>query len=244
MKRAILEAVAEWETRVKIVSIDHSTTIAGVSFNINYILADKGLMDTLLLSIQNNQIVTGGQTGTLIVQGVIPVNPNSLRYLIDFVINGASVKPLQPVDGFATVNEMFGFIQNGWGTYGRWTLLNDRVVCYLDATDIKTVSLNISLSTSYSYRWTLPVIGMDEVYTLFFNANGKDVPQINAVLETPGQVIQALNDVWAQYGIWTLTPESAGYRLTLVSSTVKAAFLDIGNDFKGDFNTDFNTDFN
>ena len=244
MKNAMLEAVEEWEPRVKIVSIEHVSKISSIEFSINYVLIDKGLMDTLIVSLQDNQIVTGSnQTNTLILQGIIPQNPTNQRDLIGFQINGNAVKPIIPVDGFETVNELYAFILNYWGTYGKWSLLTDRIICYLNVPNIKTVSLTISLSTAYTYRWFMPVISPLEIYLLHFNANDKDIAGLVEETRTPGQVIAALNNEWGMYGNWSLSPVYNGYTITLVSNTTKKAFLDITAAALGDFNNDFNNDY-
>jgi phage baseplate assembly protein W len=243
IKRCMIEAVEMWEPRVKILSIEHKTNIERIEFNINYILVDEGLIDALTLSLEGSKLLAIGAQGTLIVQGVIPPNPKAKRLSIDFVVNGNSINPVNPVDGFSDVASLFNFCSSNWSSYGRWALTTDRVLLYMNANGMASVALTISLNTSNVYRWPIPVANVTQEYALHFTVEGIDEVRSPRRIDTRGEMLSWVQAVWSKYGEWSLTIESGLSYLILISDIVQQAFLDIELVEAGDFSEDFNNDF-
>lgn len=250
MKRAILEAVELWETRVQITKIDHkidpSYNSAKLIFDITYIIKDDLISDRILIELQNGIINT--VANDIILQAFFPPNPDSKRYSVNLTINGDTVFPRCPDNGFETTDELFDWINENWGYVGTWHLLIDRIVCYVRLDNVSSASIEISLLESIrTFEADFPLMMPGETLVCEFIPDGMVAdPAMPITFNTPGQVLAWAQANWSDFGTWSIeaTPgdnnqfsnefseefESSGdsgYKLVLTTDVVLMAALNI-----------------
>jgi len=202
MKRAIIEAVAIWETRVKLVSITHYLQESQIFFNITYKLVDQDLIDSLLLNATTNTVPA--DTG-LILQAFYPYNQYGRQYNISLALDNIDAAPAPPPAGFASLNDVYAWVNNNWGAYGKWVQLTDRLILYADK-KYKTGSISIYLLTA-GIRVTalIPALPEGEQYGIDFTADGAaPVPAYSGSPETIEGLLLWAQTYWAAYGDWTI----------------------------------------
>jgi phage baseplate assembly protein W len=252
IKRSILEAVEIWEKRVKVVSISHSIVESRLFFKVTYQLVDQDILDSLLISGGGGDIAVA-PVGSLILQAFYPANPNGRAYTLNLVLDGQSVKPSPPAEGFITINGLYAWAQQNLGYLGRWQQLVDRIVLYLNPGFATTGSIGIELLTSqYRYQALLPFLVGAEYYsvTLKHMMDGVLVTETIDVgtSDNKSDLLSALNAAYSAYGKWSIVPGSVdilgdfnnlefsndfliggsvGYYLVLTTSTISTAVLNV-----------------
>ncbi|MBV7529043.1 GPW/gp25 family protein [Chitinophaga sp. sic0106] len=194
IKRAILNAIATWETRVVITYIRHILDVSHLTFEIGYRLVDDTLNDAITISLGNGGIVTGVTKNRLILQGYIPPNPSNFQYQIQCILNSTAILPSPPVDGFVDVYEMYTWVKENWANYGQWYLTADSIVGYINP-DYTTGSLSISLLTKSRFVAGIPGLPIGYKYAVNITVDGT-LYSSSVDLFTPDQVRQ-----WAQENI-------------------------------------------
>lgn len=203
MKRSMLEAIAIWEKRIKVISIKHYLQESNIFFNITYKLVDQDLIDSLLLNATTNTVAVN--TG-LILQAFYPPNPFGRFYNIDLTLNDTAAIPHSLPSGFATLNALFAWVSDHWASYGRWVQLVDRIVLY--ANNIFTSgAIEIALMAgSISVEALLPQLAEGEVFDVSFSPNGgSPVPAYSGTTDTYENLLLWVQSNWGDYGTWSIT---------------------------------------
>lgn len=133
MKKAILDAIARWESRVTVSTITSSLGDSGqIVFNVGYTLVDGTIADSLIALVSGGGISTGVAAQRIILRAYYPTNGAGLQYQISGIVNGTAILPGPPVTGFASLGALYGWVQTNWINYGRWYLTGDSLVGYMN----------------------------------------------------------------------------------------------------------------
>lgn len=221
IKMAIIEAIDMWEPRVKVKAVSHTYNVDGANsqiiFHIVYNIVDEDLLDSLQLTLDGSILTTdGGTVNKLILEALIP---SGSRFYLSMVLDGSNTLPVPPATGFATILELYTWVNEYWGLYGTWYYLQlqGKIVVYINAGVAQTGSLNIT-SPNYILSATIPPIQAGEFYTVIFTVNGVPVvpPFPAETAETAEHIIVWILANWGQYGQWSVI----GDELMLVSDTI------------------------
>lgn len=224
MKKAIIEALQQWEKRISVTSVDHQEKLAQIDFTINYDVVDSDIKESILLSTTGNVSVGGGSQG-VVLNAIIPLQLTNGRYNVVLVINGNSAYPTPPAIGFATTTEMLAWLQNNWQAYGNWYLAAGKLVLYLNSQiDAKTASLKVTQTAILTRKAFIPVLAIGEFYDLSLTVDGNLIAGFPANINNAEALLVWLQSNWAIYGSWSIQNQGATG----------------GN---GDFNEDFGSDF-
>lgn len=211
IKKEIYSALELWEPRIKLTSIKHYLNgVSNVVFEIVYRVKDEDVQDKLLFDLQN--FSTDVETvNEMVLQAFFPPNPKNYRYQVKMMINGSPVYPLPNPSGFASTTELYNWILTNWNYVGRWNLLTDRIVCYLNAKAIKSASLEISVLPLTRFSADFPLLDVGEKFDVSFVANGANaVPAMPQTFTTIGDVLQWAQDNWSNYAKWFVEFEQGG----------------------------------
>jgi phage baseplate assembly protein W len=218
MKKAILDAIGRWEPRVTVNRITHSLGDNGrIIFNIGYALVDGTLPDSLVVSVGTGGISTGLGRQRLVIRAYLPDNTGGQQYKISGQFDGTEILPAPPTNGFASVDELFAWVQNNWLNYGQWYITGDSLVVYLNP-GFTSGNLSVDLLAARRLFAAIPIsVG----YTVTVSVGGVTYTNPGAI-ETPGAIVQYLqaDEVLGQLGTWQI------------------AYLPA--DFSEDFGDDFN----
>jgi phage baseplate assembly protein W len=220
MKKALLDGISRWETRVTVTKITDSLGDSGqVIFNIGYSLADGVLSDSLTVSAGAGGVITGVSEQRLILRALLPTSGTGLQFQISGQINGANILPAPLDGGFSTIAALFSWVQTNWLNYGQWYLTADSIVGYLNV-GYTSGSLSVSL---LSVRQVIQNIPAGTNYTVSVSVDGAIYS--NTGLQTVGDVLGYVQSdpVLGELGGWTV--------------------ISVAGDFGGDFGDDFETFF-
>jgi phage baseplate assembly protein W len=217
IKKAILEAIETWETRVKINYIKHKMVLSQVHFEIGYKLKDDSFNDSLTLILGSGGVTIGATKARLILQGLFPPNPSGFQFQVQCKLNGADLLPAPPPFGFADAGELYLWVKTNWLNYGHWYLTSESLVGYMNP-QYGNGSLAISILTKNRFQGGIPRLQIGYKYNVSITVDGTEYMN-DEDLFTPDQV-----RIWAQenlgdLGLWQI----------------------ISN--PGSFNDDFNDDF-
>lgn len=203
IKRAIMEAIEIWEPRIKIVAIRHYLkSIYNPVFEIVYKIVDENLLDTIFWGL-NDDTITSPSDVEIILQAFFPLNPKSYRYQIKLERNEVQALPVPPPNGFLSLNDLFKWVKENWHFYGRWFLLSDRLVLYMESRSITSATLAISVLPLLQVEAIFPQLDPERSYNVNFSVNGSDVtPQMPLGLNTPGLALSWVQNNWGHYGSW------------------------------------------
>lgn len=197
IKAEIIRALQMWVPEVSVVTIKHSfQDIHNPAFEITYNLKDSDLIDKLLFDLKNGSTISDA-VNELILQGSFPDNPNNYRYIVSLIINGNQISPVPDNSGFTNIQELYNWVKANWYYIGRWYMLSDRIVCYINSEGIKTASLAINVLPVIKIASSFPLLGNNQVYGVQFKINGIDVnPAIPQTFTTPGDVLNFAQTYW------------------------------------------------
>lgn len=221
IKAEIITALALWMPEITINTIKHTENLGHVKFFITYGLVDSDLVDTITYS------PTDTSTSSFVVKklsivGNVPENPNNYQYFIALTLNGIMQPPFAPANGFATVSELFTFIQNSYSYLANWTLRGDFINANLKDQQYTSGSIAVTLKQVYKILAIIPQQLAGETLTLAFAevSTGAVAPQSAAPFATKGELLTWVQTNLSAYGTWAIEA------------------------MQGDFNSDFNNDFN
>ena len=211
IKKAIKDAVEQWEPRVNITKIPHQVSLERLYFYLFYQLADGTLTDSILITVGSDGIETGVSPKQLILQGYFPPNPNGYQYLISLVLDDEEKLPEAPAGGFSTVYEMFDWVQVNWLNYARWYLNADSIIGYIDS-DYTTGSLTISISKQARFDGGIPPLPIGDKYSVSITVDGTEYNNANISLFTSSQILDFVteHDFLGSLGTWktVINPDS------------------------------------
>jgi phage baseplate assembly protein W len=212
MKKAILDAIATWETRVNITSIDHTISTPGqILFSLTYTLEDKSLADSVAFLIGNGGVISGPTRQRLILRAFFPPNPGGLQYQISCSLDGEAILPAPPASGFASIQDLNEWVQANWLNYGQWYLNGDSLVGYMDSSFTKG-SISISILAQRRVEGYIPALPI--AYKYIVDVAVKGVHYTNAAdLFAVDQVLGFVkNDpVLSSLGFWQVLTKDGSF---------------------------------
>lgn len=223
IKRCIIEAIAIWEPRIRIVSISHLVVYEQIYFFIIYRPVDQDLIDSIFYNPGDG---TTENPAGLILQAYYPPNPNGLAYKMALQLNEVDASPEFPDMGFSTLTQLFAWASTNWASYGRWVQLMDRIILYANP-EYTSGAISIGLITGLlKVAALVPELGVGETYQVNFSPNGGlPAPSAPTGLNTPEDLLIWAQNNWAAYGTWSL----------------ESGAIDVFGEFNSsDFSSDFN----
>ena len=209
IKKAILEAVSIWETRVSISKIVHKAEVGHLYFDVHYKLKDQNLTDALTVDIGKGAIITDVQKKPLILIGYFPPNPSNFQLQISLILDSKTMLPLPPDQGFADGFEMYAWVKENWLNYGTWYLNNDSIVGYIKPL-YTTGSLTISILTKNRFSGGIPALPISYTYHVEITVDGV-LYESSENLFTPGQVRQWAEDNLGYLGFWQVVTNPGAF---------------------------------
>lgn len=224
MKKAIVEALQQWEKRITVNSIDHEEKVSQVDFLINYNVIDTDIRENILLSTTGN-VGIGGDSQGIILSAVIPLHIANGRYNVSLIINNNSSYPTPPQIGFGSTTEMLTWLQTNWQTFGNWYLAAGKLVLYLNSQiEAKSATLRVTQTAILTSKVLIPLLGPGEFYSLSLIVDGGLISGFPPNIFNVEALLFWLENNWNEYGNWYI--QSQG---------------DVNTD--ADFNEDFGGDF-
>jgi phage baseplate assembly protein W len=226
IKAEIIYALEMWVPDIKITNVNHTfKDESNPLFEITYQLSDDSLTDKVIFDLRAGQ-TTSSAINEIILQAFFPPNPNNYRYQVSFIRNDAAANPLPNAGGYATIQELFNWITANWFFWGRWYLLSNRIVLYMNNEGISNASLSISVIAIVRIEANFPLLQSDEHYKVTFTVNGQPAsPAMPQTFQLIGEVLLWAQTNWGQYGSWSIEG---------VPSSDNAAFSD---DFSLEFDS-------
>lgn len=211
IKKEIYSALELWEPRIKVISIRHYLNgLSNPVFEIVYRIKDENFVDKLLFDLQN-YTTDSEALNEIVLQAFFPPNPKNYRYQVKLIKNGVAVYPFPNPSGFVTPIELYNWILNNWAYVGRWRLLVDKIVCYMNADGVNSASLEISVLPIVKVADDFPLLDAGQTYNVSFLVNGANaVPAMPLTFSSPGQVLQFAQSNWNNYATWGIEYFSGG----------------------------------
>lgn len=218
IKKSIIEAVGLWVPDVKIISITHLLNDAShTTFFITYQLLNTDIVDSVTIDTGGGTIA-GKSTG-LILQALIPVNPDNGRFTVEMRLNGAAVQPLSNVFGFSTMNDLLTWVNENWGYSASFVLTETKLIAYISDLNAATGSLELAATGAQKISSLFPDLLSGESYKVAFDSQTGEMRMLEGSFTSTGEVLTAVQAQWADMGTFA-TEVLAG-------------------DFSGDFGFDF-----
>ncbi len=209
IKKAILEAIEIWETRVTISKIIHRVDLGHVFFDIHYKLKDQNLTDALTVDLGNGSFTTDITKKPLILIGYLPPNPSNFQLQVSLILDDKIILPLPPEQGFADAFEMYQWIKTNWINYGTWYLNNDSIVGYIKPQYL-TGSLTISILTKNRFQGGIPALPISYSYHVAITVDGV-LYESTDNLFTPGQVRGWAEENLGSLGFWQIVTNPGAF---------------------------------
>lgn len=207
MKLEITRALQMWVPEVKLIAIRHYYPAGheeNPRFEITY-RTDDELLDKLLFDVRGGSQTLPEVANNLILQASFPGNPNAYRYRLQLIRNGSQIFPMPPPTGFVSIQELFEWIGANWLWVGRWHLLSDRIVCYMDAAGIQSASLAIQVMPITTFGAMFPVLQVGQIFAVDFQVNGQPpLLVMPGTFSNPGAVLAWAQNNWNQYAEWAI----------------------------------------
>lgn len=205
IKAEIIYALEMWVPEIKVTGIRHNfNDESNPAFEITYQLADESLTDKVVFDLRTGQTTSSAAT-EIILQAFFPPNPNNYRYRLSLIRNSVPAAPYPDQGGYATIKEMFDWIMANWFFWGRWYLLSDRIVCYMNSEGLNNATLSISVAAIVRLSAYFPLLELDEYYKVSLTINGEAAsPEIPQTFNIPGDVLFWVQNNWGEYGSWSI----------------------------------------
>ncbi|UAY56270.1 GPW/gp25 family protein [Arachidicoccus terrestris] len=209
IKKAIIDALEIWETRIKVTGVSHYIESYGKPvFTIGYKVVDQNVTDAVTFNIAKG-VTAEQQDAEVILQAFFPPNPKGYRYQISFLENGTQVLPAPIEYGYESLSDLFNWIKTNWLSFGRWFMLADRIMCYIRSADVDSASLGVSLLPVREIKAEFPYLAPTGVYSVMFKVAGQDIiPQMPGY-DNFGDILDFAKENWSQYGKWYIKSDLA-----------------------------------
>lgn len=210
IKAEIINTLEMWITNIEVTNVNHSyNSASNPVFQVTYTVLDQSIVDTLLFDLKAGQTTASGAS-EIILQAFFPPNPNNYRYQVSLIRNSVEGTPLPDAGGYANINDLFNWITTNWFFWGRWYLLSDRIVCYMNSEGINNATLSISVIAVVRIEAQFPPVDPGHFYNVTFNVNGQPVsPAMPQTFNIPGSALFWAQSNWGQYGSWSIEGVSA-----------------------------------
>lgn len=205
IKAEIIDVLATWIPEIKITSVSHRfIDESNPVFFITYELLDNSLIDKVTFDVRAGQTTSSAAT-EIILQAFFPPNPNNYRYQISLITNGVAATPLPNSGGYSSLNELFTWVKTNWFFRGRWFLLSDRIVCYMNSEGVSDATLSLSVLAIVRITADFPPLELGQFYNVSLTVNGEPAsPAMPQTFSIPGQVLFWVQNNWGQYGSWSI----------------------------------------
>ncbi|HJU46358.1 MAG TPA: GPW/gp25 family protein, partial [Chitinophagaceae bacterium] len=205
IKAEIIYALEMWVPEIKITSVSHRyNDESNPVFPITYQLLDNSLIDKVTFDVRAG-LTTSSAITEIILQAFFPPNPNSYRYQVSLIRNSTAANPLPDQGGYSSISELFGWIMANWFFWGRWFLLNDRIVCYMNSEGVSNATLSISVLAIVRITADFPPLEPDQHFNVTLTVNGEAAaPAMPQTFNIPGEVLFWVQNNWGQYGTWSI----------------------------------------
>lgn len=224
IKKAIVEALREWEPRISVTAVRHQEIKENLSFEIAYNITDSDLSDSIIYAISGENI-DSAPTGGLIISTLIPAKITNGRYNVSLTVNGGSAFPNTPIAGFESAAEMLAWLRLNWASYGTWNLADGKLVLYVKSSlTVTSASLLVTQNALVVAKSFIPLLAVGEYYNLQFTLNGNNITGFPTNLSNSEAMLLWLQSNWSAYGIWSIENNGA---------------TQVSQDFNEDFNQDF-----
>lgn len=225
----IIQALRLYEPRV---------TVTKILSQIVYDGGQSGLNFDIYCTLQNgDQFIANYTTVTtevtptvkkLTLQAPFSHLPGG-RYFISLTLNGLDYP--SPAQGFASISDLWQWVQNNWVSLGAWTFYADRIVLNVIAN-----SGSLKINGLSGVQVLIPELGEGEFYVLNFNGQN-----------SPDDFLYSLEDImafvlnnWGGGGIWS----TDGQYLIYTPTNDQVATLSIYAATSGGFSNSFDNGFN
>jgi len=209
IKKAIIDAIGLWETRVTITDITHTINVSQVIFNIGYQLVDGTLTDSIDLTIGGNGMSTNVSPRKLTLQGYFPPNPSGFQYQISCILNGENILPVPPANGFGSIDEMFTWIQTNWVNYGQWYITANSIIGYINS-GYTTGTFTISILTKNRFQGGIPGLPIGYKYDVQITVDGT-LFENSIDLFTPDQIVNWAQNNLGYLGLWQIVTNPGSF---------------------------------
>lgn len=196
--------------------------MARIRFNIQYSTSD-GAVHNFLFDPR-----AALEEGTSILRIEAPFTSGEPRYFFNFSWDGVEASP--PEGGFATITDLWAWIQTSLINLGKWYLLPNKVVAYLKAEEA-TMSIE-----ARGVQAMFPLLADGQSYSVTFNGQSSE----EDTLFTRGEVLTYVRNSWGDAGQWFV---SGDYLVYLADDPESVDTLGLSAGFPGAFDNSFNDDF-
>jgi hypothetical protein len=161
------------------------------------------------LIVGGGSIITGVSKKRLILQGLFPPNPSGFQYLIAGSLDGASIVPLAPENGFTDPYELYLWVKTNWLNYGQWYLTAEALVGYINP-QYGTGNLSISILTKNRFQGGIPRLQIGYKYAVSITVDGTEYTN-EIDLFTPDQCRQWAQDNLGYLGLWQIVTNPGSF---------------------------------
>lgn len=234
IKRCIIEALELWEQRISIVSITHKQSEFKLQFFITYKVVDDDLEQIIQLFIGGGSVLTTDVQRGLILEGIFPAGWPGKQLYLSFSLDGHSAAPTPPALGFSSPANMLTWVNANWSNYGKWYLLPDRIVLFMNPGAATLASLKVTILNVFRFGVDIPNLTTGQQLQV----------QLIAAHPIGGGIIIAANSPlfsnMADMLTWVNIATNFGYLGTwkIENSAVTAGDFDISDFDLNDFNTE------
>lgn len=206
--KELLSCLDIWVKDIKVVAVKSYLKAPGNPvFEIYFRLVNNETIERLIFDLTEG-VIESNQLKEIILTAYFPENPNNYRYQISLIKNGSTATPMPVASGFLSIALMFEWVKVNYSYLGKWHLLSDRIICYMDSTGITSASLKIEVLPITFFQAEFPGKSSSEGYGVDFIANGIDaqplMPYTEIIFNTPGSVLSWVQTNWAAYGSWSI----------------------------------------
>lgn len=175
-----------------------------IRFKISYRPVGEQKTDSLEF-VLNNKVATNTGAAPLILEAVLPQDiTTASRLFVSLILDDVAMQPEIPAAGFASLNDLYSWLQANWYMYGRWFITPDKLVLYLNAGLATKGTLTVTATARYVYIAAIPVLQPEEYYYVRFVKNGTEVipafPEDMAT--TMEDIVVWANQNWRNAGEW------------------------------------------
>lgn len=198
IKAEIIRSLQMWVPEVRVTTIKHAyDSPSNPIFEVTYNLTDSDLIDKLLFDLKQGTTTTTDALNEIILQAFFPDNPNNYRYTLKLFKNGSQVLPIPDPAGFASIQDLFDWATNNLFFVGKWYLLADKIVCYMNADGVTSASLAIEILSITKLVGPFPQLSPGQTYNVQLIINGVEVqPAMPETYSSPGDVLAFAKANW------------------------------------------------
>lgn len=212
IKKSILDALALWEPRIKVIDVRHSLEISHLTFEIVYQLTGTTIIDILSFNASGGDTNDPTNTSALILQGFFPPNSDGFQYKLYAELDYSELLPTPPADGFADRYDLYLWVKNNWSVYGKWYYTSTAIVGYIKP-QYKQGKIEISILAKKRFAGGIPSLPIAYHYTVSIEVDGDTYDNAGTLLYTADQIRQWVqaHAVLGLLGTWQLVTNPGSF---------------------------------